>query len=109
MNSLEGHRGRHLTRATGLAAFTGTVFARGFDRIIARIDRGLAFGMIEGILPDGSIQVVGGRGPGPTALITIHSWKALYRLVSGLGGRRVEQPRSSSDFRPVHAQSRVAW
>jgi cyclopropane-fatty-acyl-phospholipid synthase len=83
MNSLEGHRGRHLTRATGLAAFTGTVFARGFDRIIARIDRGLAFGMIEGILPDGSIQVVGGRGPGPTALITIHSWKALYRLVRG--------------------------
>ena len=83
MNAPEGHRGRHLTRATGLRAFTGGLFARGFDGIVGRIDRGLEFGTIEGTLPDGSLRIVGGRGPGPSAVITLHSWNALYRLVRG--------------------------
>lgn len=83
MNAPDATRGRHLTRATGLRAFTGGLFARGFERIVDRIDSGLDFGIIEGTLPDGSIRIVGGRGLGPSATITLHSWKALYRLVRG--------------------------
>lgn len=83
MNAPEGKRGRHLTRATGLRGFTGGLFARGFERIVDRIDSGLEFGTIEGTLPDGSVRIVGGRGHGPSAVITLHSWKALYRLVRG--------------------------
>jgi cyclopropane-fatty-acyl-phospholipid synthase len=83
MNAPEVKRGRHLTHATGLRAFTGGLFARGFERIVERIDCGLEDGTIEGILPDGSLRIVGARGPGPMAFITLHSWNALYRLVRG--------------------------
>jgi cyclopropane-fatty-acyl-phospholipid synthase len=83
MNAPDATRGRHLTRATGLRALTTGLFASGFERIVDRIDRGLEFGTIEGTLPDGSIRIVGGRGRGPAATITLYSWKALYRLVRG--------------------------
>ena len=83
MNAPEVKRGRHLTRAKGLRALTGGLFARGFDRIVERIDQGFDFGTVEGLLPDGSVRIVGGRGPGPTATITIHHWNALFRLVRG--------------------------
>eukprot|EP01035_Chromulina_nebulosa_P004731 gene4731-6453_t len=83
MNAPEVKRGRHLTRARGLRALTGGLFARGFDRIVDRIDRGFDFGTVEGVLPDGSVRIVGGRGPGPVAHITIHHWNALFRLVRG--------------------------
>ena len=56
---------------------------RGFERIVDRIDRGLEHGTIEGILPDGSARLMGGRGAGPVAIVTLHSWKALLRLVRG--------------------------
>jgi cyclopropane-fatty-acyl-phospholipid synthase len=83
MNAPDAKRGRHLTRNTGLRAFTGGLFARGFDRIVDRIDDGFDFGSVEGVLPDGSVRIVGGRGPGPAAEITIHHWNALFRLVRG--------------------------
>lgn len=72
-----------MTRNTGLRAFTGGLFARGFDRIVDRIDQGFDFGTVEGVLPDGSVRIVGGRGPGPQAQISIHHWNALFRLVRG--------------------------
>ncbi|MBL0924530.1 MAG: class I SAM-dependent methyltransferase, partial [Sphingomonadaceae bacterium] len=83
MNAPDTKRGRHLTRATGLRAVTGGLFARGFRTILDRIDRGLEQGGIEGRLPDGTTCMLGGRGPGPTAVVTLHSWKALLRLVRG--------------------------
>jgi cyclopropane-fatty-acyl-phospholipid synthase len=83
MNAPDATRGRHLTRATGLRAFTGGLFARGFERIVDRIDRGLEYGSIEGTLPDGTVRIVGARGPGPNAFITLHSWKSLLRLARG--------------------------
>ncbi len=64
----------------------GGLFSRlaapGFHRILDRIDAGLDNGTFEGQLPDGTTRIVGGRGDGPTARITLHSWKALLRLVS---------------------------
>ena len=83
MSSADINRARHFTHATGLQAFTGGLFLRGFERIVDRIDRGLEFGTIEGTLPDGSVRWLGGRGAGPTAIVTLHSWKALLRLVRG--------------------------
>lgn len=83
MNAPDTNRGRHLTRATGLRAFSGGLFARGFQTILDRIDRGLEQGSIECTLPDGSTRLLGGRGAGPAATGTLHDWKALLRLVRG--------------------------
>ena len=54
-----------------------------FHRILDRIDRGLESGAIEAALPDGTRRLVGGHAPGPVAQITLHRWRALWRLVSG--------------------------
>ncbi len=83
MNAPDANRGRHLTRANGLRAFTGGLFVRGFQTILDRIDRGLDHGSIECALPDGSMRLLGARGAGPAASGTLHSWKALLRLVRG--------------------------
>lgn len=80
MNAPDEARGRHLTgKAVGFAR-PPSLFARGFHKIIDRIDRGLDFGSIEGTLPDGTTRLVGGRGPGPHAVIAIRSWNAFLRL-----------------------------
>lgn len=76
-------RGHRFTQAIGLRAFTSGLFSRGFQRILDRIDAGLEFGAIEVTLPDGSTRLLGGRGHGPSATVTLHSWKALLRLVRG--------------------------
>ena len=83
MNAPDVKRGRHLTRVAGLRAFTGGLFDRGFLSIVDRIDQGMMFGAVECTLPDGSVRLLGGRGPGPVAAGTLHSWKALLRLVRG--------------------------
>jgi len=58
-----------------------------FHRILDRIDRGLDAGEIEGWLPDGTVRLLGGRVPGPKAVVKLRSWKALARLVrSGSAG-----------------------
>lgn len=51
-----------------------------FHNRLDRIDAGLEHGTLEGHLPDGSIRILGGRGPGPTAVVHLHSWSALVRL-----------------------------
>jgi cyclopropane-fatty-acyl-phospholipid synthase len=50
---------------------------------VARIDRGIEAGSIEATLPDGSRRLLGGRAPGPAAIIELRSWRALWRLVTG--------------------------
>jgi cyclopropane-fatty-acyl-phospholipid synthase len=88
MNAPETKRGHHLTRKTALPGSEGGFFAalrkdmqaRIFHRVADRIDAGLDFGIIEGQLPDGSVRIVGGRGPGPQAKIRINNWRALIRL-----------------------------
>jgi cyclopropane-fatty-acyl-phospholipid synthase len=59
------------------------LMAAPFHRILDRIDRGLEVGAIDAILPDGTRRLVGGHVPGPLAQITLHRWRALWRLVSG--------------------------
>ncbi|QQN73781.1 cyclopropane-fatty-acyl-phospholipid synthase family protein [Croceicoccus sp. YJ47] len=80
-------RGRHLTQA-GLDWQNGTgwlarVISGGTDRLVERIDAGIAIGSIEAQLPDGSHRIVGGRAPGFAAQIRLHDWRALLRLATG--------------------------
>lgn len=54
---------------------------------VEQIDRAIVAGSLKAVLPDGSVRLLGGRGPGPVASIDLHSWRALIRLVlSGSGG-----------------------
>ena len=79
-------RGRHLVAADrrfskggGLLA---RLLARGFRSVIDQIDRGLEAGVIDATLPGGGSRKLGGRGPGPVAVVHLHSWNALVRLVA---------------------------
>ncbi|MEG3122653.1 cyclopropane-fatty-acyl-phospholipid synthase family protein [Sphingomonas sp. GB1N7] len=54
-----------------------------FHRILDRIDAGLQVGAIEAQLPDGTRRMLGGRAPGPVAIVDMPSWRAIVRLVTG--------------------------
>jgi cyclopropane-fatty-acyl-phospholipid synthase len=79
-------RGTHLVAADrGFATGGGLMarlFAGGFDRVFDAIDRGLAAGRLEVMLPDGSTRLLGGRAPGPVAAVHLGSWRALARLAT---------------------------
>lgn len=52
--------------------------------IMSRIDRGVVQGAITVSLPAGSApRRLGGHGPGPEAVVILHSWRALWRLATG--------------------------
>jgi cyclopropane-fatty-acyl-phospholipid synthase len=79
-------RGKHLVAADRGFATGGDLlarlFARGFARMLDRIDAGLAEGRIETTLPDGSFRILGGRHPGPVAIVHLASWRSLARLAT---------------------------
>ena len=79
-------RGSHLVAADrGFATGGGLgarLFAGGFGHVLDRIDAGLAQGRIDVSLPDGSNRTLGGRGPGPHAIVHLRSWRALVRLAA---------------------------
>lgn len=52
-------------------------------RLLDRIDAGLAEGAIQATLPGGKRRRLGGRAPGPEAVVVIRSWRALWRLATG--------------------------
>lgn len=54
-----------------------------FQRVLDRIDVGLVEGSIEVSLPGGKQRLLGGRGPGPAAVVDITNWRALIRLATG--------------------------
>jgi cyclopropane-fatty-acyl-phospholipid synthase len=72
---------RPTTRAT--SGWRGRMVARGCHRLLDRIDAGLVAGAVAADLPDGRHRRLGGRGAGPTAHVTIHRWRALWRLATG--------------------------
>ena len=84
MDAPASHRGKHLVQAdrgflTGNGLFARAMGA-GFERILRRIDTGLEYGAIDGTLPDGTRRMLGGRRPGPTAIVKLIDWHALVRL-----------------------------
>jgi cyclopropane-fatty-acyl-phospholipid synthase len=79
-------RGRHLLTAdrrfvTG-AGLLPRLLAPGFHRLLDRIDAGLDHGAIDATLPDGSRRMLGGRNPGPVAIVELKSWRSLVRLMT---------------------------
>jgi len=86
VNQQPQQRGRHLVAADRRFATGAGLLARltagGFGRLLDRIDDGLLQGSIEVHLPDGSTRMLGGRSPGPNALVRIASWRALIRLLT---------------------------
>lgn len=79
-------RGKHLVVADRGFATGGDLIARlfagGFGHVLDRIDRGLESGRLEATLPGGELRILGGRGEGPAALVTLRSWRALVRLAT---------------------------
>ena len=57
-----------------------TLAAPLLHKLLDRIDAGLAYGAIELTLPDGRQRQLGGRAPGPVALVHIRTSRPLWRL-----------------------------
>src|SRR4051812_29390538 len=79
-------RGDHLLRGGLLfvngSGIVGRLFARSFSVVLDQIGERLETGGIEVHLPDGSRRRIGFRAPGPEAVVRIHGWYALVRLVT---------------------------
>ncbi len=52
-------------------------------RVLDHIDQGLVCGSLEAHLPGGTVQMLGGRAPGPAVVVHLHRWTALTRLMLG--------------------------
>ncbi|WP_010163912.1 SAM-dependent methyltransferase [Sphingomonas sp. PAMC 26617] len=59
------------------------VFVKPFNAVLDRIDSGLVEGSLAATLPGGGRRLLGGRAPGPAAVVDLRRWRALMRLVTG--------------------------
>lgn len=87
MNAQVQGRGGHLVAGgqpkAAARGFLVRLFAGPIDRVIDRIDAGLAEGSLLAHLPGGTTRLLGARADGPVAEITLHSWNAVRRLATG--------------------------
>ena len=60
----------------------GRLFARSFSVVLDQIEERLEVGGLDVSLPDGSRRRIGFRADGPIAIVRLHSWYALVRLVT---------------------------
>lgn len=51
--------------------------------VLNRMDAGLVIGVLEGELPDGRPCILGGRSPGPVAIVRLNRWRGLWRVATG--------------------------
>ena len=79
-------RGDHLLRGGLLFAngsgVLGRVFSRSFAIVLDQIDERLEVGGLDVTLPDGARRRLGFKAAGPEAIVRLHSWYALVRLVT---------------------------
>ena len=79
-------RGDHLVRGGLLfvngSGLLGRLFARSFAVVLDQIEERLEVGGIDATLPDGSRRRIGFKADGAVAIVHIHSWYALVRLVT---------------------------
>ena len=79
-------RGEHLVRADRRFATGGGIVAQlvapAFSKVLDEIDRRLAHGGIEAILPGGERRHLGFHASGPVADVVLTSWLALVRLAT---------------------------
>ncbi|APG62515.1 SAM-dependent methyltransferase [Sphingorhabdus lutea] len=87
MSDSEANRGGHLVKPSGRilgALGLSGLIARPISRIIAnKIDTAIIYGSIDAMMPDGSQRQIRGQHIGPHAIIHLHDWRALVRLVRG--------------------------
>jgi len=60
----------------------GLLPAQLFLPLIDRIDAQLLAGSLELHLPDGTVRLLGGKAPGPGAIVHLTSWRAMARLAT---------------------------
>lgn len=58
----------------------GDMLINWLRKMLDRMDAGLIAGSIQGMLPDGSSRLLGGRAAGPDAVMNIVKWRALLRI-----------------------------
>jgi cyclopropane-fatty-acyl-phospholipid synthase len=79
-------RGEHLLRADRRFATGGGLLAHlaapAFAKLLDELDRRLACGGIDAILPGGSKRRIGFHAKGPRAIVRLSSWRALVRLAT---------------------------
>jgi cyclopropane-fatty-acyl-phospholipid synthase len=79
-------RGEHLLHADRRFATGGGLIARftapAFSKVLDEIDRKLAIGGIEAMLPRGDKRLLGFHRDGPRAIVRLSSWLALVRLAT---------------------------
>jgi len=79
-------RGAHLVHADRRFTTGGGAIARliapAFSKVLDQIDRRLACGGIEVIVPEGTTRRLGFRAKGPKAVVRLSSWLALVRLAT---------------------------
>lgn len=73
---------RFATGSGPLAQLVSSLVAPAFVRLLDELDRRLAWGGIEALLPDRSSRRIGFRAPGPVAVVDLRSWRALVRLAT---------------------------
>ncbi|MCX7864172.1 MAG: cyclopropane-fatty-acyl-phospholipid synthase family protein [Novosphingobium sp.] len=86
MNAQVPSRGKELVEGGRSIGFGPEWLARawsgGLQRIVDRIDKGIARGSILVNLPDGTTRLLGGKEPGFSASVTLRSPRALLRLAT---------------------------
>ena len=87
MNAQVPERGAELVaggRGFGIGPrWLARIWAGGWHRVLDRIDAGLVSGSLHVALPDGRTRLLGGRGAGFAAEVTLHDYRALLRLDTG--------------------------
>ncbi|VWX55097.1 cyclopropane-fatty-acyl-phospholipid synthase family protein [Novosphingobium sp. 9U] len=87
MNAQVPGRGHELVaagRPLGIGPqWLARLWAGGLNRVLDRIDAGLARGSIMATLPDGSTRLLGGREEGFDCVVELRSFRALLRLATG--------------------------
>lgn len=84
MDDIRGQMLLDIGRRFGISpGFFAHLFAPATEKLLARIDRGLARGTLRGTLPDGTRCTLGGRDKGFTCEATLHDWRGLLRVATG--------------------------
>jgi cyclopropane-fatty-acyl-phospholipid synthase len=79
MNTITSPRSQTVPATRG-GVFSRLIMAR-LIRFLDRLDQGLIYGRIDVTLPGGVARTLGGRGAGPVAVVDLHRWRALLRVI----------------------------
>jgi cyclopropane-fatty-acyl-phospholipid synthase len=80
MTSEKAYSGRDVLTASNFAERTKTLPFRA--QMVLRGLLGLETGLLSMTVPTGQTFVIGGKAPGPQAVVKLHTWSLLYRAVS---------------------------